>query len=661
MTIFYDSSDHLALITATSGTVWGTALFPCLVVVAIYAILWALMKYTDLSSPALYSDDQQDVLSLLVAFLIVANNDMMAQRYDQNRNLLMRFHHLVRETATRALIHANGAEAQDKLDEGNRQWKKRFKSYLKNFVRDAMDVLRDPSRCLELTHDLSKKSGMRLSLHGSSNYDARSPYNSLKKLSTIIAEQDKFLTTPIVIQVEMVFFNNINLMNGVLDELYMTVTTPLPFPLTHIVKIVMFIWAALVPFFIDDSFSFMNIFVVFFLIYAVVGLDAVACEISDPFGDDKNDLEVEKITRATLQHIDRILGGEFNPFSELQDIELESKTVPTQEDLSSHSIDGTQFIADPQLLRHEEIGWNELKRQKYSAALHEFLEALSLCQNNLESASFHEIIGDIYVIKNLHDDAIEHYQNSLENIKQSTDVKNIVGSEFLQRVGKKLSDTFLETAQYRSAFQSYTKLLQWYPSTEDSHDICDIQHRIGMLYYLKDDFEKSFNHLWLSLRRKRKLTSFDEGPYWEVYGDDSRSSNIFVATLLYCLGIVHEERKEYNWALSRFTESLAIQRRYSDLADFTEMTISTLSHTGYAHKKLGNSEEANANMITAQKLAEMAKLAKPDKPNIEKQISPKNGLSLTVDGIVKKHRKEMVWEVSRKIIMTKRAPGRLYS
>ena len=499
MTIFYDSGDHLALLTSTTGTVCRASLAPIVVVVAVYVILWTVDVYTRYDPPIMYQDNQEEIMSLLVAFLIVANNDIVAKRYDENRNLLMRFNFYARELAGIAWIHGNGIEGRDKLDHGNIIWRKKIKNMLVLFIKESMHTLQNPGKCLELTHKFPSMSEMqtRSSMMESSskygdgprfetthteneNSDVGSPYYSLRQLSAIVSEQNKLLTSPMVIQFEMLCYTNLNNMHTIIDDLFMSVTTPVPYPLTNIVKICLFVWACLVPFFIDQHFSFINIVVVFFLIYAVVGLDAVACEISDPFGDDCNDLEVEKIMYATLNHIEHLLGGGFNPFADFQVIDLETKTALIHDEVSDASI-GARSLCDPQLRKHKELGWNDVKQSKYSSALDAFLNALALSKDDLEAASVNEIIGDIYVLKNMHDDAICHYQKSSWLIKKSTSSEKLVGNEFLLRVEKKEGDALFDTAQYRSALQCYTSLLNRHPKSDISHEMCDVCHRIGML------------------------------------------------------------------------------------------------------------------------------------------------------------------------------------
>lgn len=82
-----------------------------------------------------------------------------------------------------------------------------------------------------------------------------------------------------------------------LADLYVISSCQTPFPLVNVLKIVIYVWILCIPFFQAD-FITVNLPMVFFITFSIVGLDAVANEITDPFGDDPNDLPVEEKTKV---------------------------------------------------------------------------------------------------------------------------------------------------------------------------------------------------------------------------------------------------------------------------------------------------------------------------------------------------------------------------
>lgn len=80
------------------------------------------------------------------------------------------------------------------------------------------------------------------------------------------------------------------------------VSTPLPFPYFHLCKILLSLYFLCFPFFIKQELGvYANVVEFCCLSLALLGVDAIATELENPFGDDDNDLDIyEKI--STLEH-----------------------------------------------------------------------------------------------------------------------------------------------------------------------------------------------------------------------------------------------------------------------------------------------------------------------------------------------------------------------
>ena len=57
MTIFYDSIDHIALLTAVEGTVWVDTIIPCTLTVIIYIILWIIKDSMGFEVPFYFEEE----------------------------------------------------------------------------------------------------------------------------------------------------------------------------------------------------------------------------------------------------------------------------------------------------------------------------------------------------------------------------------------------------------------------------------------------------------------------------------------------------------------------------------------------------------------------------------------------------------------------------
>lgn len=80
------------------------------------------------------------------------------------------------------------------------------------------------------------------------------------------------------------------------------VSTPLPFPYFHLCKTLLFFYFLCFPFFIKQELGvYANVCEFCCLALALLGVDAIATELENPFGDDENDLDIyEKI--SSLEH-----------------------------------------------------------------------------------------------------------------------------------------------------------------------------------------------------------------------------------------------------------------------------------------------------------------------------------------------------------------------
>jgi len=88
------------------------------------------------------------------------------------------------------------------------------------------------------------------------------------------------------------------------------VSTPFPFPLVQMTRTFLFIWIYTLPWVLVNDFVHKFpalIFTVFFITYAFVGLEFVAIELDDPFGNDDNDFDVLGLAKIAFEDISIII------------------------------------------------------------------------------------------------------------------------------------------------------------------------------------------------------------------------------------------------------------------------------------------------------------------------------------------------------------------
>ena len=301
MTILYDSSNHFDIIFRLKGTVWGSAILPCSFITLVYAVLWLANSYGHRSALIIH-DEQESSLSLLVAFVIVVMSDIMLERFASASTRLMEFHYLSRSIALKSVLFGTGFSGQIfKTSEGCKIWRRKVRSLLIKVVDHSMAILQHPELCVVYCGSKRAEEMMDNNLYSQKDdlneFDVEpfndsikfkyQPIEALKQLFDTVAMQESMLSDPLVkdnsaamkIQVEMAFLQEIERLYVILNELLAYSTTPVPFPFINVMKISLFVWILAIPFF-QQEFDVVIFFVVFFLAYAVVGLDAVANEVS---------------------------------------------------------------------------------------------------------------------------------------------------------------------------------------------------------------------------------------------------------------------------------------------------------------------------------------------------------------------------------------------
>ena len=108
-----------------------------------------------------------------------------------------------------------------------------------------------------------------------------------------IKSHETRLKNPIQISQENILLGNVDGFTQGYYGIRRFVTTPVPFPLIQMARTFLFLYVYTVPFVLlsDESSLLAHCFSVFVLTYGFVGLELVAIEMDNPFGDDPNDFD----------------------------------------------------------------------------------------------------------------------------------------------------------------------------------------------------------------------------------------------------------------------------------------------------------------------------------------------------------------------------------
>ena len=83
--------------------------------------------------------------------------------------------------------------------------------------------------------------------------------------------------------------------------------TPVPFAYASHLQLFVMIYFLSLPFGLYDKFGWLALPVMGFITLILIGINEIGVEIEDPFGDDPNDLPVDKICENIKSNITEIL------------------------------------------------------------------------------------------------------------------------------------------------------------------------------------------------------------------------------------------------------------------------------------------------------------------------------------------------------------------
>ncbi|PWJ44517.1 bestrophin family protein [Sediminitomix flava] len=89
--------------------------------------------------------------------------------------------------------------------------------------------------------------------------------------------------------------------------------TPIPSAHNYLLKIYIWIYAMVIPFGFISSLGWWTILAVTSIYYVAMSLVTIAEEIEEPFGEDPNDLPVDKIAQNICKNVFEIMEGETTP------------------------------------------------------------------------------------------------------------------------------------------------------------------------------------------------------------------------------------------------------------------------------------------------------------------------------------------------------------
>ena len=595
MTIYYQSDDHLGVMLSTRGTIWNRVLPFCIYSSIAYLLVAYILPDFAGIDIRMGSSSSSDSLTLLISFLVVMRFDMEFSTFS---SATAEFYHILGDCHLVA-SNARAFTASDMSPKAN-EWRRLMRVALVDFVVAACQSVQDDDLIMRI-------------FEGELEPGDSDPLALVERIHDVIQAHGEYITADehkLTIFHEMKMHEYCSRMCDEYVEVGKYKETPTPFPFVQVARVILYCYLLSLPLFISDEFSFANVFSIFFAVYGLFGLEVVSDEIGDPFGDDANDLEIKQMCAATVHHIRHQLDGDAAYYLRILDREYGSHSMkpnsrpnklyppPSEEKLKlaatksntpvKHVKDKDNLsVANDDADAYRMLGKDEMDMYNHDKALQFLSKALNCRPSASQSASILELMGDIYTRIGRQDKAIERYQEALR-LKRKTKMMTLLS---------KIGDSFYVSGEHEKALSIYIQALPLKTVEEgwDSEGVAQMYHRIGLVYFELGDTDLALDNLWHALRaKKRKALSQDDSTYWNALNERLNSTvEEDIASVLFCMGILHEERCEYEWALTYLSECVTIQQSHPhpqygihpDIAD-------TYLHIGAVHYKCGRKHDA---------------------------------------------------------------------
>ena len=295
----YRTEDHVSVLLQMYGSAWPSVLPFCFANTALAFVV----GYCDANHLFHLSISQKGhtFLSIMVSFLIITRVHIANQRYMEGRQLLSRIMKSCRELAQHAMTFSRYDQSPKA-----REWRADLARRTCSLLRTVVVVLEHESSGSHvwMVPELSKDEKQAL-LHSLGGADERSPLVLAMFLRTSIASHVEQLREPLDVNQELQLLEDTSDFLSAYHGLMKLITTPFPFPLMQMNRLLLFVWVFSLPFALDSTLPQVLplCFVIFFLTYGFVGLELISMELDDPFGDDVNDFDVLGLAKVVFDDI----------------------------------------------------------------------------------------------------------------------------------------------------------------------------------------------------------------------------------------------------------------------------------------------------------------------------------------------------------------------
>ena len=264
------------------------------------------------------SDQGHMFVTMVMSFLLVSRVTMALARYSEARTQIGAMFRGSRELIQYATIFSS--IENDRLEA--KEWRNEVAYRTLVLLRCAIAVIDYPTTHIP-SWEVTELNGferedvknniflnpatLRYAHETRSEYEEnlRVPIRLAYLLRKSIHSQQNRLGSPMHVVRELKLLSTVDgFMNGFYG-IRKFMTTPVPFPLIQMARTFLFLYIFTVPFVLvgDSSSTVAHCFTIFLLTYGFMGLEVVAIELDNPFGDDPNDFNCLALANTAFEDI----------------------------------------------------------------------------------------------------------------------------------------------------------------------------------------------------------------------------------------------------------------------------------------------------------------------------------------------------------------------
>jgi len=281
----------LGMLFQMKGSVWCKVIPYCILNVVIGVVFWRL-KHNDICDWS-FSKSGHTSVGTMVSFLLVTRFSIAYHRFMDSASDMMKCYLACRELIQHLVcltMYETSAEA--------REWRFQIARQTVCMLRLTVDYLRTKDR---LEHrERVKQIPISESEYGTiENFEGQSglrcPLVYTTHLRKSIAQHKETLESPLPVNYELKLYGFVLQYVAAYHDIMKLQYNPFPFPIVQMNRTLLIIWlyTLSLPLLNDVEKFEAYICIIFFATFGFLGLELVAIELDDPFGDDDNDLAVE--------------------------------------------------------------------------------------------------------------------------------------------------------------------------------------------------------------------------------------------------------------------------------------------------------------------------------------------------------------------------------